>query len=303
MTEIVRPLFGTTTTTGNVWFVDSGSSAASDTATKGRSKENPFATLDYAFSQATASNGDVIVLMPGHSETITTTNTLALDQAGIQVIGLGLGRTRPTFLIDGGTAAEITVTAADIWVENCVFKAGHADVVNCFDVSSTGFTIVGSEFIDNTTNENFVDFINVSSTTNNVADRLSVIDCVFHSRDANVAGVVQTAGDIDRLRIAGCTMLLGNTDESVIGVATGKDLTNLTVVRNDIDRRTFTTGNLIADPDTTDANTGLIAYNAIGHADTATEVLAPVTCEFRYIENYATAAVDASGYLLPAADS
>lgn len=287
-------------TTGKIFYVDSGSGSDSGA---GSDPGAPFATLDYAVGRTTANSGDVIYLMPGHSETITATNTLTLDVAGITVIGLGYGNDRPTFLIDGGTTAQVAVSAADVRVENCIWSAGHADIVRCFNVTAAGFTLVGNEFKDNTTNENFVDFVDCSSTTNNNADRLTIIDNVFISNDANAAGVVEVNADLNRLRLENNRIVLGNTDEAVIGVATGKDLTNLLAIGNYIDRRSMTQGNLLADPDTTDKNTGLVAFNVAGHSDTATEVWAPVTCEFRYIENYATAVVDASGYILPAVDS
>src|SRR5690349_3795433 len=78
---------------GDIYFVGSGVTGATDAAGYGKTPDAPFATLDYAIGQCTASQGDVIYLLPGHTE---TTTAIALDVAGVRIIGLGWGRIRPT---------------------------------------------------------------------------------------------------------------------------------------------------------------------------------------------------------------
>lgn len=56
-------------TTGNIWFV--GSATGTNGEGYGKSPAAPFATIDYAVGQATASNGDVIYVMPYHAETVS----------------------------------------------------------------------------------------------------------------------------------------------------------------------------------------------------------------------------------------
>ena len=46
-------------------------------------------------SGLTAAVGDTIIVMPGHVETIATAGALALDVAGISIVGLGNKRNRP----------------------------------------------------------------------------------------------------------------------------------------------------------------------------------------------------------------
>ncbi|KKL07124.1 hypothetical protein LCGC14_2589140, partial [marine sediment metagenome] len=76
-------------TTGNIWYVGSTQTGASDTAGYGKTPDGPFATLDFAFSSAavTANQGDIIFVMPGHAEsTATDTELFDLDLAGIKVV-------------------------------------------------------------------------------------------------------------------------------------------------------------------------------------------------------------------------
>ncbi len=47
-------------TTGNVFFVDSGSGTRADDTSHGRDSTKPFSTVDFAIGQCTASNGDII---------------------------------------------------------------------------------------------------------------------------------------------------------------------------------------------------------------------------------------------------
>ena len=57
--------------------------------------QKPFSTIDYAIGKCTASRGDIIMVMPGHSETITSDGGIACDVAGVAIIGLGSGSLRP----------------------------------------------------------------------------------------------------------------------------------------------------------------------------------------------------------------
>lgn len=83
-------------------------SATGSDGNKGTDR-SPFKTLDYAVGRCTADRGDIILVKPGHTETVSTDGGLAIDVDRIEIIGLGAGDTRP--LIDIGTdvaAAMIT---------------------------------------------------------------------------------------------------------------------------------------------------------------------------------------------------
>src|SRR3990167_1462142 len=93
-------------TTGNIWWVDSGSATGANAVGYGRNPDAPFLTIDYAIGQASANNGDIIYVMPGHSETRSTTgNFLAHDVAGGRMIGVGGGSDRPTLTLSPTRAA------------------------------------------------------------------------------------------------------------------------------------------------------------------------------------------------------
>ncbi|MBU1623383.1 MAG: hypothetical protein KJ597_07465 [Nanoarchaeota archaeon] len=180
---------------GDIWFVDSGASGASDGVGYGRNTDKPFATIDYAIGQCTASNGDVIYVLPGHAETYSTTGAkITLDVIGVSIIGLGKGSARPT-LTFGHTGATIAWTAASCSIENLLFVTSADSVVTFATISGADWALKNCETRD-TTN---VEVINAFTCT---GDR-GLVDGHYHNGytggDANVA--VFTLAGVDGLEI------------------------------------------------------------------------------------------------------
>jgi hypothetical protein len=292
---IGSPLF----TSGNVYWVDSGADTADDD-NAGTNPKQPLATVDGAVNKTTANNGDVIVVKPGHSETISAAAGIVFDVAGVTVIGQGVGNSRPTITLDTAATADIDVSAADVRIYNMIFSMNYADIVQVFDLSADGFTLDGCDIVDTAVNMNFVDLIKCT-TTDNECDRITVNNCYIASPDTGNDAVVEIGGDSDRLTFTDNYIRLGvSNSEAVISVATGKDVTNCLIAGNYI-YRLNSAGDLLIDSDTSD-NSGIIAHNRIGHADTSGEVLVDAD-GVRQFDNTGTATDTASGYPLPAIDS
>lgn len=288
---------GSIVTTGSIFFVDSAT--GSDT-NAGTDPSSPLATIDAAVGKCTANKGDHIVVMPGHAESISAAGGLTLDVAGVTIVGLGKGNNRPTITLDTANTADIDVTTADVRIENVIFSANFADIVECFDLSAAGFTLVNCAFRETAVNMNFVDIIK-TTTTDNECDRLTIINCEVIGVDVANDALIEVNGDLDSLTFVGNYVRLGTADgEAVIMCATGKDLTNIVALDNVI-YRLNTTGDIFIQSDTT-ANSGIVGRNLVAHADTLGEI--PIDCDGAYLfENYASGVTSASGYLLPAADS
>lgn len=159
---------------GDIFFVDSGAAGASDSVGHGKNPDEPFATLDYAIGQCTASNGDLIYLMPGHAETCDAAAEFAVDVIGVRIIGLGSGSLRPTFTFTA-TNATATITAASVWLENVLFVAGIDSVVAPLTISGADCTLKNIEFRDTTD----IEFV-AGVITTAAADRLT-IDGLFYN--------------------------------------------------------------------------------------------------------------------------
>jgi len=156
------------TTTGSVFFVHSGT--GSDSPGRGTNPDEPFASIDYAVGRCTASKGDVIYVMPGHTETVTAAGGLDLDVVGISIIGLGNGSNRPTVNFTTATTADMDVDAANIYIENILFTGGIDALVAPIDVNAADFTMVSCEWRDVTGQA--VDVI----LTDANADRMKILD-------------------------------------------------------------------------------------------------------------------------------
>ena len=136
---------------GKVFWVN-GSSVLADGGIAGSisnkgTYQQPFATVDYAIGRCTAGRGDIIMVMPGHTETISAASGVDLDVAGVAIVGLGRGSLRPTFNFTA-TASTFTIAAANTAVSNCLFTGGIDAVVSPIVVSAADCVIDSCEVRD-----------------------------------------------------------------------------------------------------------------------------------------------------------
>lgn len=295
---------------GNVYWVNGSGATVADAVLpdKGISPSDgnpgtylkPFRTIDYAIGKCKASRGDVIMVMPGTSETITTDGGIAVDVAGVAIVGLGAGTLRPKVVLDTAAAAAVTVSAANCTLHNLVFEASFADVTNAIDVTATNCTLSYCHFQEEGANLNFVDYISATGAAN-TADNLTIDHCTGYGIDAGINSPLQVTDDLAGLVMTHCRW---DTDHAnalaMVQCATGKDLNNCFIAHNYY-ASLKTAGDVLVDNDTT-ANDGWVAHNRAQHLDTATEVLADCDGVGQF-DNLGTGSVTASGYVLPAIDS
>lgn len=105
------PLYGDSTVVPGSKAIFLSSVVGKD-SNDGLTADTAVATFDQAMTLATANKGDTIYVLPKHAETVTATNMVA-DKAGVTIVCLGNGSTRPTFTF-GAADATITVSAADV---------------------------------------------------------------------------------------------------------------------------------------------------------------------------------------------
>lgn len=292
--------YGVPSTTGNTWYV---SSVTGNNSNDGKSPARPKGSIAGAISAATASRNDVIVLMPGHTSTISSATGLALNKAGITIVGIGNGNNRPVLTLDTATTATIAVSAANITIQNVVFVANFADVASCFTLTTAkDFTVKNCEFRDTSSVLNFVSIITTGST-NNAADGLSFVGNTVNGLGTTAATTpIKIAGNCDRVTINDnfiVLAILNNT--SAVLAHTSKVVTSLLMARNRVFRPntdTATGGILITTSSTT--NTGIVCDNYVQHADVAAAILVTAGSIYGMFNNLADGDADASGYVLPA---
>lgn len=282
---------------GSTWYVDSAI-AGSD----GSAPDNALATLDEAFAKCTANQGDTIVVLPNHSETITGAGGIAHDVAGVSVVGVGNGNQRPRFLMDAGTTVTYAISAADAYVGNLVFAAGHADIVACFDVTAVHAHIDGCEFVDNTADENFKSAVHASGSANS-ADGLKVTSNRFMTPDAATLGFVLFDDDIEFAEISDNIIISEGTGlATIFTCATGKDVQRFVCMGNFLSNKS-TSGNLAYSNDTASPNnSGIIAHNRIRHADVTGAHVLGVVGGCGMFDNLSVSTDALSGFVIPAID-
>lgn len=182
---------------GNVFFVQSTHSNAGDTDGRGQTPDAPFATIDYAVGKCTANQGDLILVLPGHSESVTAAGGLDLDVAGITIQGIGTGRARPTITLSTATTADVDVDAAKVTLRNVVLDMTGVDAVAAgLDVNAADFTLEDCDVILATASAQAV--LGVVGDAN--ADRLTIRRCRFTgSGDAGTTCAVSLTGEDDTL--------------------------------------------------------------------------------------------------------
>jgi hypothetical protein len=177
-------------TTGSIFFVHSGT--GTNAAGYGNNPDSPVASIDYAVGLCTADKGDVIYVMPGHTETVSAAGGLDLDVAGITIRGIGNGTLQPKVLSDTATTADIDVDAANITVENIHFVSGFADIAVGIDVNATDFTVRKCRFSQSAVDLNTKIWIQDAAAA--ASDRITVEDCLVEARDAANTHFINFAG-------------------------------------------------------------------------------------------------------------
>lgn len=251
--------------------------------------QRPFSTIDYAVGKCTANRGDIIMVLPGHSEDIGSASALDLDVAGVAVIGLGTGTDRPD-LNFSATAGTVDMAAANCTLYNLTLTADVSAVVVGVNVDAEGCTIDNCEFNYNATGDDFLTMIDCDA----VAD-FTCTNNRFIAED-NVAG----AADGIRLDTATNATIRNNvflgeySDGCIIGE--GAASSGIVIADNYIYNCDTAGGEGI---DLNVACTGLIVNNRLGSLfPTAPETtFDPGSC--LCVENYVANAIDESGTLVP----
>lgn len=154
--------------TGSRFYVHSGT--GSDTVGYGYNPDSPTATIDYAHNLCTANKNDMVIVMPGHAETLTGAAGISCDTAGVTFVGLGNGTNRPTITFGTSANADINVSAANVkWTGSPGGGGGFKmvsnvnNLANFFDLDEGNCTIEDCLFVTSSAKE-AVNFINIATT-------------------------------------------------------------------------------------------------------------------------------------------
>lgn len=153
--------------TGKFFFVSSGNTGA-DGNYRGTDADHPLATIQFAIGLCVANRGDVIILMPGHAESITAAGSLAMNKAGVRVIGIGRGANRPTLTFSTVVGATIAMSANSCSFENVIFDYTGIDAITTgINVTASDCAIQNCKFIMSNSTNQATNGITLGSGANN----------------------------------------------------------------------------------------------------------------------------------------
>lgn len=274
---------------GNAIWVDSSANSASANGSFNR----PLLTVQEGVDKATDSNGDMVLVKAGHTETVTA--QIDFDKAGVHVRGLGHGNQRPTITATGSAFDTIDVTAANCTLENFHFGSpGFDDATADINVNAAGFTCRNCSSTGSETGNNKVAYITVTANGD---------DCLidgFHGLTDVVAMV--DAIDVaaaNRVEICNCWL----TGDASISSGTGGTISDSgTAVDLLIHHNTMLTQGVAGECITLGASLALIWDNryASGH-NTIAEV-ATIGSAADSFQSYASVNVSKNAALAPVVD-
>jgi hypothetical protein len=201
-----------------------------------------------------AARGDVIVVLPGHTESLSTNGAYTIPD-GVSIIGCGYGQARPTFTFTGGASTTITFGGAAYLANIILDLSGVASVAIGVTVTTGGVQITNSR-------------INCASSANHAttAVSLAAADFVFSNNEVDATGTstgvangINVAASSARAEIVN-NFIHGNFSTSCLSCTNANPLIEAVVQNNDF-RQTNATALQAVISIVGAAATGIFAFN------------------------------------------
>lgn len=238
-----------------------------------------------------AGRGDVVMVMPGHSESISTDR--AYTTKGLKVIGLGEGDERPIVRYTAATAS-ISLDTGGIQLENFRLITDTTAVTRAVDVVGHGCVVRKNSFEFNGNGSDFA--VGVRATG---VDRVVVEENEFLGEDTTGAthGVLLNNSDYSKVRK---NYIFGQF--SVAGIRLDSDASLGVLIEDNkvvnMDTAASISISIVA------ASNGMVVNNRLATADSTAGALSSIAPGgARWLENYSTDGDSASGILTPVVTS
>lgn len=248
-----------------------------------------YSTISAAIDACTANAGDIILVMPGHVETISAATSCDFDVAGVTVIGLGNGSDRPTFNFTTTTAAQVNIDAANVRIVNCIFDlTGFDAVVAGIDVNADDFTMERCTVYMGDSDGQAV--LGILSDTN--VDRVRVYDSEFLGDTiAGPAAAIRLIGGVEH--VIARNHIQGSFSQAPLALVTTAPLRVLiehNVLKNDV-------GSGTAAIQAVAGASGVVRFNSYHHTTDSLGDWLNTPGSLVSYENYGTNAVGETGIL------
>lgn len=298
---------------GRVFWVTNSSTTLSGTSVGGAdgnagTYQRPMATIDAAINKCVAGRGDLIVVGPGHAETISSATAIVADVADVAIIGLGSGTSRPTLTFDTANTATINVSANNVAFKNILFVGNFLSIASAITVGAAAWlTVEDCEFEDTSAILGFLSAITTTVTVN--ADHLHVLNNRIHQiSTTNTVAPIIVLGTMTGLTVNDNRVVASVAHNNVARLVSHAALvmTDLEVMRNtvySVNTDTATGAALLTTAATT--GSGQIADNIVRALDVAAAIMVTAAAvQYGLFNNlYIGDGTSLSGFVLPAIGS
>ncbi len=182
-------------------------------------RANTVTTLNEGLRRCRSGRGDVVYVMPGHAESISSADQMSNLKAGTNIVGLGHGSLRPTFTWTAATATFL-FDVANVTLSNCVLDmagggAGTALTVAApITISAAGCGIYDCKMV---MGHDADEIVTIGVTTTAAADDLVIAGCQVTSPTAAECTTCFRFVGADGLRFVNNTVLAA-TSSTTVGV-------------------------------------------------------------------------------------
>lgn len=269
--------------------------------------DSPFSTLGGALAQCVAGRGDIIMIKPGHAESITSATVASAlwTIAGVAIVGLGYGNSRPTFTFTTANTSKITVSAANMSVQNCIFIGNFLSIATCFLLTTAPeFSVDNCEFRDTSAVLGFLSILKTTVSVN--SDGLSFTNNTVQSDATTTPGpAIVIANTLDRLTIVRnfITHTVASDNIAALLEHGALVITHALIMGNWIySVNTDTASGAILVKTTATTGSGIITGNRVRTQDVAGAILVTAAAvQYGMFDNLHTGETTlASGFVLPA---
>lgn len=262
-------------------------------------------TLDAGLKQCRSNKGDIVVVLPGHSESVTASTFLASLVAGTRIIGVGAGSFMPTLRITD-TAGQLTLDDNNVNIRGMKLRLEGANgITKAILITGADVALLDCdiEVASGATAKSAI-AIEIGSGAN----RCTIAGCrIRGTATHNATDGIKVVAAVDGLRICG--------NEMIFSATAGNGLIHFTaaatncMVRDNLLYNTHTSSTATIAVDNV-ASDGVFARNmsattvGTGTAPTSTGIVfAGASSLWRCFENYSTPTNNTSGVITPVVDS
>jgi len=231
--------------------------------------------------------------MPGHRELLTTAGQIAVDVAGISIIGLGWGLNRPRLQYDAA-AGSVTITASNVRWSNIAHVASFAEVTNAIIADDTiqNVEIDNCYFTFDATGVEFTVMVKLGNGATDSADYVRIHNNWFEAENIDGCASAILIDDCQFVHIIDNLITGDYNSVAIDGAAATSACLDYVIARNLV--QNLDTGLAI---DLDDAATGLVANNTIQGGGALAANVDWGACWA--IQNYVSDAVDVTGVVIP----